>query len=84
MDPGAFFHQERADKAFDNVKSLAAGVDRQNGPAGKAGKQNGNRDGEQPQHTAIKKEGDPGLAAGAHREIGKVDEGHQRLVAGQH
>lgn len=74
---------KRADSALDKIQRQTDGEQRNNGQAGKPAQAAGHGNADPPGKTAVKQEGNEGLAAGAGGEIGGIGvstEGHDTGV----
>ena len=87
LNPLALLQHVGADGAFDQIRGLADGVQRQNGQPRKAAEAEGQRYAADPHEAAVKQEGHHGLPAGAEGEVGGVGVGveghHHRRYADQ-
>ena len=84
LDPTAFFQHPGAEEALDQVCTQTQSVHRYDGERGKPAQAEGQRHADGPDKTAVKQEGDHGLAAGAQSEIGGVVIGIEGHHAGDH
>ena len=75
MNPGALFQHVLAQDAFENVRQLADGEQRQNGKIRKPAQAEGKADTAYPHKPAVEDKRDKGLSSGAQCEVGGVGKG---------